>query len=50
MHELPVQPDYRAFSGNCTLESNPERYDEAPLAVAIGKQDVREMYVEFLKW
>ena len=24
------------LSGNCTLESNPERHDESPLAVAIG--------------
>ncbi|MXE70724.1 replication initiation protein, partial [Escherichia coli] len=24
--------------------------DKTPLAAAIGKQDVREMYREFLKW
>ncbi|PKD78984.1 replication initiation protein [Escherichia coli] len=36
MHELPVQPDYRAYSGNCTLESNPDRHDKAPLAAATG--------------
>ncbi|EAA7175600.1 replication initiation protein [Salmonella enterica subsp. enterica serovar Typhimurium] len=38
MHELPVQPDYRAYSGNCTLESNPDRHDKAPLAVATGNR------------
>ncbi|WP_158086951.1 replication initiation protein [Rouxiella silvae] len=34
MHELPVQPDYHVLSGNCSLESNPDRHDESPLAVA----------------
>lgn len=46
----PVQSDCCAFSGNYQLESNPERHDKAPLAAATGKQDVREMYREFLKW
>ncbi|MCV4676053.1 hypothetical protein ACK6TY_23865, partial [Escherichia coli] len=50
MHEPPVQSDCCAFSGNYQLESNPERHDKAPLAAATGKQDVREMYREFLKW
>ncbi|MGI1250049.1 replication initiation protein, partial [Raoultella ornithinolytica] len=36
-------------SGNYRLESNPERHDKAPLAAAIGRQNVREMYREFLK-
>ncbi|EPE3166553.1 replication initiation protein [Cronobacter sakazakii] len=44
MREPPVQSDHCAFSGNYRLESNPERHDLSPLAVAIGKQDVREMY------
>ncbi|HAG7685741.1 TPA: replication initiation protein, partial [Escherichia coli] len=26
------------------------RHAKAPLAAATGKQDVREMYREFLKW
>ncbi|VXG77136.1 hypothetical protein CDS [Salmonella enterica subsp. enterica serovar Derby] len=38
-----------AFSGNYRLESNPERLEKSPLAAATGKQDVREMYREFLK-
>ncbi|KAB8310546.1 hypothetical protein EH228_10560 [Erwinia endophytica] len=38
------------YSGNYQLESTPERHDKSPVAVAIGKQDVREMYQEFLKW
>ncbi|HFL2295020.1 TPA: replication initiation protein, partial [Salmonella enterica subsp. enterica serovar Typhimurium] len=38
-----------ALSGNYRLESNPERHDLSPLAAAIGRQDVREMYREFLK-
>ena len=50
MHEPPVQSDYHARSGNYQLESNPKRHDKSPLAVATGKQDVREMYREFLKW
>ncbi|WP_407230019.1 hypothetical protein, partial [Escherichia coli] len=41
----PVQSDCCACSGNYQLESNPERYDKAPLAAATGKQDVREMYL-----
>ena len=45
MHEPPVQSDCCACSGNYQLESNPERYDKAPLAAATGKQDVREMYL-----
>ncbi len=45
----PVQSDRCALSGNYQLESNPERH-ESPLATAIGKQDVREMSQEFLKW
>ncbi|HBX2738437.1 TPA: replication initiation protein [Klebsiella pneumoniae] len=36
MHELPVQPDHRAFSGNYALKSNPEKHEKTPLAVAIG--------------
>ncbi|WP_260591709.1 hypothetical protein, partial [Enterobacter mori] len=43
MHEPPVQSDYHALSGNYQLESNPKRHDKSPLAVATGKQDVREM-------
>lgn len=50
MHEPPVQSDRCALSGNYHLESNPERHDKAPLAAATGKQDVRDMYREFLKW
>ncbi|MCZ8694628.1 hypothetical protein OM172_22850, partial [Escherichia albertii] len=50
MHEPPVQSDRCVLSGNYRLESNPERHDKTPLAAAIGKQDVREMYREFLKW
>lgn len=50
MHEPPVQSDRCAFSGNYRLESNPERHAKTPLAAAIGRQDVREMYREFLKW
>ena len=50
MHEPPVLSDRCALSGNYQLESNPERHDKTPLAAAIGKQDVREMYREFLKW
>ena len=50
MHEPPVQPDRCALSGNYRLESNPVRHDLTPLATATGKQDVREMYREFLKW
>ncbi|HBX8301881.1 TPA: replication initiation protein [Klebsiella pneumoniae] len=49
MHEPPVQSDYHALFGNYRLESNPKRHEKSPLAVAIGKQDVREMYREFLK-
>ncbi|WP_410959271.1 replication initiation protein [Salmonella sp. SAL4433] len=49
MHEPPVQSDCCALSGNYRLESNPERHDFSPLAAAIGRQDVREMYREFLK-
>ncbi|MCY2729318.1 replication initiation protein [Salmonella enterica] len=49
MREPPVQSDYHALFGNYHLESNPKRHDKSPLAVAIGKQDVREMYREFLK-
>ncbi|WP_219564292.1 replication initiation protein [Salmonella enterica] len=49
MHEPPVQSDCCAFSGNYHLESNPERHGKSPLAAATGKQDVREMYREFLK-
>ncbi|MCM8151685.1 replication initiation protein [Enterobacter roggenkampii] len=36
MQDPPVQPDYHAHPGNYQLESNPERHDESPLAVAIG--------------
>ena len=32
----PVQSDYHARSGNYQLESNPERHDKSPVAVAIG--------------
>ncbi|EJL7523130.1 MULTISPECIES: replication initiation protein [Enterobacteriaceae] len=41
MHEPPVQSDYHIFSGNYRLESNPERYDKSPVAVAIGKGSTR---------
>ncbi|MEF4573592.1 replication initiation protein [Escherichia coli] len=37
MHEPPVQSDRCALSGNCRLESNPERHAKAPLAAAIGR-------------
>ncbi|EOW6809451.1 replication initiation protein [Cronobacter turicensis] len=37
MHEPPVQSDRCACSGNCRLESNPDRHDKTPLAAAIGK-------------
>ncbi|WP_171114251.1 hypothetical protein [Acinetobacter baumannii] len=37
-------------SGNYHLDSNPKQTRKSPVAVAIGKQDVREMYREFLKW
>ncbi|EPS3676268.1 MULTISPECIES: replication initiation protein [Enterobacteriaceae] len=50
MHEPPVQSDRCACSGNYRLESNPERHDKTPLAAATGRQNVREMYREFLKW
>ena len=50
MHEPPVQSDRCVFSGNYQLESKPERHDKTPLAAAIGKQDVREMHREILKW
>ncbi|EDI2842033.1 replication initiation protein [Salmonella enterica subsp. enterica serovar Agona] len=50
MHEPPVQSDCCALSGNYRLESNPERHANAPLAAATGRQNVREMYREFLKW
>ncbi|MGS3404263.1 replication initiation protein [Escherichia coli] len=36
MHEPPVQSDYHALFGNYRLESNPERHDKSPVAVAIG--------------
>ena len=36
MHEPPVQSDRCALSGNYQLESNPERHDKSPVAVAIG--------------
>ncbi|EBQ7318285.1 replication initiation protein [Salmonella enterica] len=36
MHELPVQPDRCAHSGNYRLESNPKKHDKTPLAAAIG--------------
>ncbi|TGB89243.1 replication initiation protein [Escherichia sp. E3356] len=49
MHAPPVQSDRCACSGNYQLESNPERHDKTPLAAATGKQNVREMYPEFLK-
>lgn len=50
MHEPPVQSDCCALPGNYRLESNPERHANAPLAAATGRQNVREMYREFLKW
>ncbi|MGS3560350.1 replication initiation protein [Klebsiella pneumoniae] len=43
MHEPPVQSDRCALSGNYQLESNPERHDKSPLAVATGKRGIREM-------
>ncbi|WP_286602456.1 replication initiation protein, partial [Escherichia coli] len=48
--EPPVQSDCCAFFGNYHLESNPKKARQTPLAAATGKQDVREMYSEFLKW
>ncbi|VXG75175.1 replication initiation protein [Salmonella enterica] len=48
MNEPPVQSDCCAFSGNYRLESNPERHVKSPLEAATGKQDVREMFREFL--
>ncbi|WP_233671767.1 replication initiation protein [Pectobacterium punjabense] len=36
MHELPVQPDRCAYSGNYSLDPNPERHDLSPVAAAIG--------------
>ncbi|RRR21568.1 replication initiation protein [Enterobacter hormaechei] len=38
MHEPPDQSDYHARSGNYQLESNPERHDKSPVAVAIGNE------------
>ncbi|TRD85597.1 replication initiation protein, partial [Salmonella enterica subsp. enterica serovar Hadar] len=35
----PFSPTTTSLSGNCTLESNPERHDKAPLAVAIGSSE-----------
>lgn len=32
----PFSPTTTSGSGNCSLEPNPDRYDKAPLAVAIG--------------
>ncbi|EBX1746913.1 replication initiation protein [Escherichia coli] len=50
MHEPPVQSDYHASSGNYRLESNPERHDESPVAVAIGKKVYKKITsAEFLK-
>ncbi|EIW8526688.1 TPA: replication initiation protein [Klebsiella pneumoniae] len=40
--ELPVQPDCCALSGNCSLESNPERHAKTPLAAAIGNWEFAE--------
>ncbi|MDP1491646.1 replication initiation protein, partial [Klebsiella pneumoniae] len=34
----PVQPDCCALSGNCSLESNPEKHAKTPLAAAIGNR------------
>ena len=42
MHEPPVQSDYHARSGNYQLESNPERHEKSPLAVATGNGCTRE--------
>ncbi|MEL0476090.1 replication initiation protein [Klebsiella pneumoniae] len=36
--ELPVQPDCCALSGNCSLESNPEKHAKTPLAAATGNR------------
>nr|WP_247964339.1 replication initiation protein [Escherichia coli] len=36
MQDPPVQPDYCASSGNCSLEANPERHALTPLAAATG--------------
>ena len=49
MHEPPVQSDYHARSGNYQLESNPERHDESPVAVAIGNGSCRAVDTEVLK-
>ncbi|EMV1573251.1 replication initiation protein [Enterobacter hormaechei] len=49
MHEPPVQSDYHVRSGNYQLESNPEKHDKSPVAVAIGNGNARENYQEFLK-
>ncbi|EPE3080792.1 replication initiation protein [Escherichia coli] len=46
MHEPPVQPDYHARSGNYQLESNPERHDKSPLAVATGKGVYKRLLVQ----
>ena len=49
MHEPPVQSDYRAHSGNYQLESNPERHDKTPLAVATGNQELVDLDIESLE-
>ncbi|EMY8249049.1 TPA: replication initiation protein [Klebsiella pneumoniae] len=49
MHEPPVQSDYHALSGNYRLESNPERHDKSPLAVATGNQELVDLDIESLE-
>ncbi|TMW10218.1 replication initiation protein [Salmonella enterica subsp. enterica serovar Kentucky] len=46
MHEPPVQSDYHARSGNYQLESNPERHDKSPVAVAIGKRMYKRLLTQ----
>jgi hypothetical protein len=38
MRELPFKPDHRACSGKYSLESNPEKHEKTPLAVATGNR------------
>lgn len=45
----PVQPDYHVVSVTIILSPTRNRHEKSPVVVAIGKQDVREMYREFLK-
>ncbi len=49
MHEPPVQSDRCALSGNCRLESNPERHDKTPLAAATDIWFAEQRSLEVLK-